>query len=660
MWCSVSSRALLLYAGLTAAAVAQPSGPSLVSGQAQISTAGANTLITQTSNKAIINWQDFSVASGATVQFNQPGTSSITLNRVTGAGVSAIDGSIRSNGQVWLLNPNGILIGNGASINVGGLLATTSDITNQDFLAGRYNFSGGGGAIANNGSIKASGGGSVVLSAPSVTNRGLIRARAGHVVLAGTDTFTVDFNGDHLLSYAVGASSKTGSVTNSGKISAAGGQVLLTARAASGVQDAVINNSGMVEATSVRKVNGEIILDAGDGTATNSGTLDASGKDTGETGGTVKVLGGVVAVSDNAVIDVSGNAGGGTALVGGNFHGAGPERNARTTRSGKATIKADAIQSGNGGQVAVWSNGVTSFAGSISARGGASGGNGGEVETSGHGLNLGATATVNTLAPSGKAGNWLLDPQNIIINNGTDPATGETFANNPSQTATISPTSIDAALTTGNLTLQANNDITVAVTTQLNNGQPNTLTLQAGRSVLVNATLAYPNGKIVISANDPGAISADRLAGAATIATASGTEITTGNLDLILSSDGTDGSAIGSSSQPVIVSNGTFTYVKTLNANAYLTTDSLSSSTLSLGNSLHTDASVDVGTGTLTVSGASVSESSAPIFAGTLVATAAAPSGTLSLSAYANVIGTANLQAGQSAFLYDAGNLTQA
>ena len=212
------------------AALAQPIGAAVVAGQAQVLSSGANTLITQTSNKAIINWQDFSVASGATVQFNQPGTSAITLNRVTGAGVSAIDGAIRSNGQVWLLNPNGILIGNGASINVGSLLATTSDIANQDFLAGRYNFSGGNGAIANSGAIQASSGGSVVLSAPNVTNRGLIRARAGHVVLAGTDTFTVDFNGDHLLSYAVGASSKTGRVTNSGKISAAGGQVLLTAR----------------------------------------------------------------------------------------------------------------------------------------------------------------------------------------------------------------------------------------------------------------------------------------------------------------------------------------------------------------------------------------------------------------------------------------------
>ena len=227
-------------------------------------------------------------------------------------------------------------LGNNARINVGGFLATTSDLANQDFLAGRYNFSGGGdGEIVNNGKIRAKSGGSVVLSAPRVTNRGLISARAGHVVLGGTDTFTVDFNGDHLLSYAVGASAQTGSVTNSGKVKAVGGQILMTARAASGVQDAVINNSGMAEATSAYSVNGEIILDAGEGSAINSGTLDASGKAAGQTGGTVKVLGRLVAVPDNAVIDVSGSAGGGTVMIGGNFQGRGPSSTPRAPSSAR-------------------------------------------------------------------------------------------------------------------------------------------------------------------------------------------------------------------------------------------------------------------------------------------------------------------------------------
>ncbi|MBA2588120.1 MAG: filamentous hemagglutinin N-terminal domain-containing protein, partial [Alphaproteobacteria bacterium] len=362
-------------------AVAQPVGASVVAGQAQVAASGATTIVNQSSNKAIINWQDFSVGAGATVQFNQPNASAITLNRVIGSNLSTIDGSIRANGQVWLLNPNGVLFGNNARVNVGGLLATTSDLANQDFLQGRYNFSGGRGEIVNNGKISANSGGSVILSAPRVTNRGLITANAGHVVLGGTDTFTVDFDGDHLLSYAVGASSQTGSVTNSGTIQAQVGKVLMTARAAAGVQEAVINNTGMVEATTAQNVNGEIVLDAGEGAATNAGTLDASGKGAGETGGTVKVLGAGVAIADGATIDVSGDAGGGTALVGGNFQGTGSERHAQSATIGKAVIKADAITRGNGGKVVVWSDGPTIFAGSISAEGGATGGNGGQVET---------------------------------------------------------------------------------------------------------------------------------------------------------------------------------------------------------------------------------------------------------------------------------------
>src|SRR5262249_22825322 len=162
----------------------------------------------------------------------------------------------------------------------------------------------------------------------------------------------------------------------SGTITASGGTVLLTARAAKNVVDNVINSSGIVEATSAKSVNGEIVLDGGDTGAVNvSGTLDASGKGTGETGGTVKVLGDQVNLASGANIDVSGDAGGGTALVGGNFHGAGPEQNASTTTiSSGARINASAITKGNGGKVAVWSNTHTSFGGTVTATGGLAGG----------------------------------------------------------------------------------------------------------------------------------------------------------------------------------------------------------------------------------------------------------------------------------------------
>ena len=389
---------------------AQPVGPSLVAGQAQVSSFGATTFVNQSTNKAIINWQDFSVPAGSAVQFNQPSASAITLNRVTGAGISNIDGSIRANGQVWLLNPNGLLFGGGAIINVGGLLAATSDIANRDFEDGLYNFAGGRGSIVNNGVIKASNGGSVILSAPSVTNRGLIQVSAGHVVLGGTDTFTVDFNGDHLLSYAVGANSTGGSVTNTGKISATGGRVLLTARAASGVRDAVINNAGMVEATSVREEGGEIILEAEGGSVSSSGTIDVSGKGAGEVGGTVKVLGNIVAIEDGANIDASGQVGGGTILIGGNARGKGLEINALSARVGNSAINGSAIATGNGGKVVVYSTGNTTVSGSITAKGGAVSGNGGMIETSGHFLNLSGVSV-----DAGLGGDWLLDPYDLSV-----------------------------------------------------------------------------------------------------------------------------------------------------------------------------------------------------------------------------------------------------
>ncbi|MEY4966136.1 MAG: hypothetical protein RL274_1719 [Pseudomonadota bacterium] len=581
-------------------AEAQPVGGSVVSGQAQISASGATTFIDQATSKAIINWQNFSVGQGAAVQFNQPSSSAITLNRVTGSTLSTIDGAMRANGQVWLLNPNGVLFGNGASINVGGLLATSADIADGDFQQGRYSFSGGRGAVVNRGTIKAAPGGSVVLSAPNVANHGLIEASAGKVVLGGTEAFAVDFDGDRLLTYAVGASGK-GEVLNAGTIRAAGGKVLMTARAAADVAGGVINNTGMVEAVSVREQNGEIILDAEDGFAGNSGTLEASGKNAGEAGGSIQILGKTVGVADNAVINVSGDAGGGEVLVGGNYQGRGPQRRAMTATVGKAIVKADAISKGNGGKVVVWSDGETMFGGAITARGGAQGGNGGLVETSGHTLNVSYGASVSTLAPQGTAGNWLLDPQTITIQGGNgSPATGQTFAATGG-IITIDPASIDTAIQLGNLTLQANTDIKFNSNLTVTGATGNTLTLQAGRSILLGdpttgRQITYANGNLVLSANDPGAVPSDRLAGLATIGNGPGGGVTAARVDLILNSNGLDGSSIGTAASPFTVLGGSPTYVKTSGANVFLTAGAGNNGVFRLGNAANANA-MDLGTG---------------------------------------------------------------
>jgi filamentous hemagglutinin family protein len=421
---------------------AAPNGFSVTAGGGSVSAPNpTTTVIHQTTDKAIFNWQSFSISSGTGVVFQQPGSGSIALNRVRGPGASQIDGSLMANGQVWIVNPNGVFFGAGSQVNVGGLLATTADIRDQDFLAGNYSFSGAtGAAIVNKGEIRAASGGSVVLAGAQVRNDGLIRADLGAVQLAAGKSFALDLTGDKLIRFQVTASvdvTPLGAdgkpveslISNTGTLSAAGGRVLLTARAAKNVVDNVINTTGIIEATTVSMINGEIVLDGGDAGAVQvAGRLDASGKGAGETGGKVSVLGDKIALGAVANVDISGDIGGGTALIGGAAYGAGPQRNATTTLvAGGATINADARTRGQGGTVVVWSNSYTGVAGSISARGGALGGDGGFVETSSRGaLRVDPSARIAVDAPSGKGGNWLLDPFDVVI--GPDgPTTNGTF-----------------------------------------------------------------------------------------------------------------------------------------------------------------------------------------------------------------------------------------
>ncbi len=456
------------------AAQGQPTGGSVVYGSASITNKNANnTVIDQKTGKAIINWNSFSIGAGGTVTFNQPGSSSIALNRVLGGGVSSIDGKLNANGQVWIINQNGIMFGAGARINVGGLIATTSDIANGDFAAGNYDFSGSSGAaVVNQGTIRTAKGGAAVLSGASVSNRGLIQADAGTVVLGGASAFTVDFVGDGLIKYAITApagkaDNGQAGVSNSGTLAAAGGRVIMTARAAASVQDAVVNNTGMISATSAKLVNGEVVLDGGDGDVNAGGTIDASGAQRGQTGGTVAITGRNVTVADNTRIDASGDAGGGTVKIGGDLHGAGPLADAANVTVGHAAIRADATRTGKGGTLVVWSNGITDFSGIFSAKGGALGGDGGFAETSGHTLNIAPEAKVDTTAPRGRTGTWLLDPDYIVITAGEGSGTqldgSGTLAlgADPGATDYISPTTIVNALATTNVTLEAAQDIEV-------------------------------------------------------------------------------------------------------------------------------------------------------------------------------------------------------
>lgn len=409
---------------------ANPAGGTVISGGGTINQAPGATTITQTTDKTIIKWNSFNIANGELTQFIQPNANAIVLNRIIG-GASVIDGRVLANGNVWLVNQNGILFGKNASIDVHGLLATTADIRDSDFMSGRFNFSiaspNPGASIINQGTISIGEAGLGGLVAPYVRNDGVIVGNLGQVILAGAPTFTLDFYGDGLIQFA--ATSKvldaaTPVVQNNGKISADGGQVLITANAAAGVVNESINVGGVVEARSFSAKNGTIILDGGENGAVRvTGTLDATGASAGQTGGTIKVLGDKVTLAEGSRLDASGYSGGGTVLVGGNFGGKGPERNASVTTVEKnADIRADAIVSGNGGKVAVWSNGQTDFYGTIFARGGSAGGNGGFAEISGKILRKHGLAYLT--AAKGKVGTLLLDPGDYNILSAGGDATG--------------------------------------------------------------------------------------------------------------------------------------------------------------------------------------------------------------------------------------------
>ena len=417
-----ANRKLIASALLVAthAAMAAPVGGQVTAGSGSVSQSGGTTTVTQSSQNLSLNWQSFNTTSHETVNFVQPSASAIAVNRISDTNATQFYGQLHANGQVYLINPNGILFGAGSQINVGGLVASTLNISDANLSSSTRNFSGtGNGSIINQGAINAANGGYVALIGNTVSNQGSINASSGSVALGAGSDVTLSFSGDNLVKLQINQSTLDNLAENGGLIKADGGAVWLSAGAKDAVLASVVNNTGIIEARSVQNINGSIVLEAGSaGSATNSGTLAATGVNAGETGGTVKVLGGTVKLAAGSVIDVSGDSGGGTALVGGNFHGTGAEQNAKTTTVEAGTsIKADAITTGNGGNVAVWSDGTTQFNGGITARGGSTSGNGGQVETSGKVLNLKASASVHTAAPHGAAGNWLLDPDDITIGN---------------------------------------------------------------------------------------------------------------------------------------------------------------------------------------------------------------------------------------------------
>ena len=414
--------ATLVAASLSGVAIAGPDGGEVVAGSATISNPSlATTVINQSSARAAINWQNFSIGSSEYVQFIQPGSSSVALNRVVGGDPSSILGSLTANGQVFLVNPAGVYFGRGAVLDVGGLVATTMAIDTDDFMTGNYVFnrdlaSPTTANVVNEGIIAAREGGYVVLSGDYVENSGVIDARLGTVALAAGAGMTLDITGNDLINFTVDAAalSSLAGVDNSGDLYADGGRVIMTAEVAGTLVNAAVNNSGRVQAQGIVEQDGAIYLVANGGDVENSGILDASGP-SGD-GGFIRVRSDHdVTLTSTSEIDASG---------------------------------ADGV----GGVVRVIAEQTLDFQAGAEIKATGSGSNdGGFVEVSGHGgLTLQGDVEV------GNGGQLLIDPLFLTINGG-----GSTSPSGSATSAAIGEFFIETQLKGGaNVALVATNDIT--------------------------------------------------------------------------------------------------------------------------------------------------------------------------------------------------------
>lgn len=476
--------ALLVMSALSLGASsvdAMPEGGVIRSGEGAVSQNGREMTIRQDSGRLAMDWTNFNVGKDETVRFQQPGKDALALNRVTGNQQSVIDGSLLSNGHVLLVNPNGVVIGKNASINVGGLVASTAHVKDnfmKEFGNSTGAFTLGGvsdGKIINEGTINAEGG-LVALHAAKVENSGIIKSNGGSVLMAAADTLTLTPDTDGKLNFTVDGKVAEASALNKGVITADGGTIVMTADSASDVMSTVVNNEGTLQARTLRKnEKGQILLEGNDkGQVEVSGTLDASGTDDGQDAGNIKVIGQKTIVHD------------GTNLL---------------------------------------------------ARGDVSGG---KIETSGDVLDLGDNLNIDAKGVNGKAGEWLLDPLDVIIADKAKDPTGtdsysiaekktagdSDFTNgsasidyNDPEATTANAASVNSAVTwiyTETVENMLNNGTNVTIQAVATNGNANiivkndidktaggdaTFTLDAMRNITVDGNITSKVGKLKVVLN---------------------------------------------------------------------------------------------------------------------------------------------------------------
>lgn len=307
-----------------------PTGSQITSGQASILQNGAQMTINQTTDRLITNWQSFDIGQDAAVQFNQPNASSVSLNRVQSNDPTQILGSLGANGQVYLLNPSGVIFGNSARVDVGGLVASSLDLSDDSFINEQADFINNGtkGKVSNAGQIQTSNGGYVAFISPQIENTGSITAPQGTTALLSGDKVSLDFEGDNLINYTIEQGSIDAEINNHGLIKIGNGTVILSAKSVNTLSQSVVNQSGVIEANSLVSKGGRIILEGDD-----------------------------IHLISTSNIEAKGTTGGGEVLIGGDWQGAGDMHQATTvTMEQGASIDASATDNGDGGKVVLWSD----------------------------------------------------------------------------------------------------------------------------------------------------------------------------------------------------------------------------------------------------------------------------------------------------------------
>jgi filamentous hemagglutinin family protein len=483
----------LAWSGGITDAYANPQGGVATTGSYTTTTNGNQLTVTTTNgagtSHSAINWQSFSIPAGSSTYFQQPSAASTSINRVVTNTPSLIFGTLGSNGNLVLINQSGITVGAGAVVDTAGFTASALRMSDADAVAGRMRFGDGtaAGNVSVQGSILARNGDVVLLAGAIDTGKdALIQAPNGSTLLAAGQQIEITGRGLEGISLQVQAPAD--SVVNLGTLKGD----------AVGIFASTLKHSGLIQANAVSTEGGKVVLKATDKLSID-GTVQVAAL--GQKGGSILASATHVKLDSTALLDASGALGGGEVLVGGGYQGKDARlANAQTTDiAAGAQLKADALVNGDGGTVVVWADGATRYRGSLSARGGAQGGNGGVAEVSGKEY-LDFRGLVDLTAAHGTKGSLLLDPDNIVIGSyadingngagyGTDISDGMDLSN-PStyagETSYITASVVSSLLTTADVTLAATNDITLEsdISTSGSSNAATTLTLNAGHNIV--------------------------------------------------------------------------------------------------------------------------------------------------------------------------------